>query len=62
VIAKSIKLESKSVRIVKTLATNNLKRSIKVECLMIPANVLKIYMKITFTNITIENFTISEKK
>ena len=37
---------------------NSLKRSIKVECLIMPAYVLKMYINITFENITPANITI----
>jgi hypothetical protein len=36
----------------------SLKRSIKVECLIIPAYVLKIYINMTFENITPANIII----
>jgi len=36
----------------------SLKRSIKVECLIIPAYVLKIYINMTFENISPANTTI----
>jgi hypothetical protein len=51
VIQKYMMFIALTTNIVQKQDTNNLNRSIKVECLIIPAYVLKIYMKIVFTRI-----------